>query len=257
MNSVPPSPVNSSNPQPGQARIPVTFHVNKGKPWVTYTLLAVTILIYGLQTLSTYVFNGSDLLIYFGGKTNEFILQGQVWRFITPIFLHASVLHIAFNMYALFTIGPGLEQFYGRWRYLLLYFVGGYCGNVLSFLFSTGTSIGASTAIFGLVAAEIVFIYRNRILFGSKAKGMLLNLALVVVVNLVLGLQPGIDNWGHLGGMVGGLAFAWFGGPHYKVQASQTGLELKDAHNKHEVLWGTLISAGLFTAIVIGRFLAG
>jgi rhomboid protease GluP len=260
MNSTPPptyGPSSSTTPNPTQ--VPVTFHVNKGKPWVTYTILAVTVVIYGLQALSLALTNNNyDLPYILGGKINEFILQGQVWRLITPVFLHGSVLHIAFNMYALFTIGPGLEQFYGRWRYLLLYMVGGYCGNVLSFVLSANPSIGASTAIFGLVAAEIVFIYRNRILFGNKAKNMLLNLAFVVVVNLGFGMvQSGIDNWGHLGGILGGLAFSWFGGPHYKVQPSQTGLELKDSHQKHDVVWATLLSAGLFTAVVIGRFLAG
>lgn len=257
MSSVPPIPPEPVAPQTGQGQIPVTFHINKSKPWVTYTLLGVTVLIYGLQYLSTVLFNNNDIPYILGGKINELILQGQVWRLITPVFLHGSILHIAFNMYALFTIGPGLEQFFGRWRYLLLYFIGGYCGNVLSFLLSANPSIGASTAIFGLVSAEIVFIYRNRILFGSRARNMLINLGLVVVGNLLLGLQPGIDNWGHLGGLIGGLLFAWFAGPHYKILPGQTGLELKDVHNRNEVVWGVLVSAGLFTALVIGRFLAG
>jgi rhomboid protease GluP len=256
MNSIPPNSSNPTNPQAQQVRVPVTFRVSKDKPTVTYILLAVTVLIYGLQYLSQ-VLTGYDLPAALGEKVNELILAGQVWRLITPVFLHASILHIAFNMYALFIFGPGLEQYYGHWRYLLLYMIGGYTGNVLSFIFSANPSLGASTAIFGLVAAEIVFIYRNRQLFGSRARGMLLNLGLVVVVNLALGLQPGVDNWGHLGGILGGFIFAWIAGPHYQVQQSLTGLELLDNHHQHEALWGTLLSAGLFTAVVIGRFLAG
>jgi rhomboid protease GluP len=257
MNSTPPPEYETPTPPPEQTQVPVAFHINKGKPWVTYTLMGVTIFIYALQLLSQYLFKNYDFPYLLGGKINSLILAGQVWRLITPMFLHGSILHIAFNMYALFTIGPGLEQFYGKKRYLLLYFISGYCGNVFSFIFTTANSIGASTAIFGLVAAEIVFIYRNRILFGNRSKNMLLNLGFVVIVNLALGLQPGIDNWGHLGGLAGGLLFAWFAGPHYKVMPSQMGLELKDANTNHDVVWGTLLSAGLFTAIVIGRFLAG
>jgi len=256
MNSLPPSPTDPNNPQAQQVRVPVAFKVSKDKPIATYVLIGVTVLIYGLQYLSQAVLQ-FDLPAALGEKANDLILAGQIWRLITPVFLHGSILHIAFNMYALFVFGPGLEQYYGHWRYLLLYFIGGYAGNVLSFLISPNPSLGASTAIFGLVAAEIVFIYRNRLLFGNRSRNMLINLGLVVVVNLALGLQPGIDNWGHLGGIIGGFIFAWFAGPHYQVEQTLTGLELKDIHHEHDALWGTLLSAGLFTAVVIGRFLAG
>lgn len=247
-----------TNPQPQAARVPISFRLNKSKPWVTYVILIVTVLIYVIQYVSLLLTNNQyDIPAALGEKVNELILAGQVWRLITPILLHASILHVGFNMYALFVLGPGLEQYYGHRRYLLLYLIGGYAGNVLSFLLSPNPSLGASTAIFALVAAEIVFIYRNRMLFGSRARGMLLNMGVIVVVNLLLGLQPGIDNWGHLGGLIAGLIFGWVAGPHYQVQQTLTGLELKDIHSKNEVLWGTLLSAGLFTAIVIGRFLAG
>lgn len=254
-NQPPQSP--QTPPTGSQPRIPVLFRTSKEKPKVTYFLLVITIVFYGLQMISVYLSGGqNDLLIALGSKVNQYILQGQVWRLITPILLHGSILHIAFNMYALFALGPSLELYYGHKRFLLLYLVGGYAGNVLSFLFSTSASIGASTAIFGLVAAQIVFILRNRMLFGPRARSLLTNLAVVVGVNLAFGLmQSGIDNWGHLGGLIGGLLFAWFAGPRYKVQPTEAGLELKDSHSKHEVWWGFLWSAGLFTAIVIGRFL--
>ena len=255
MNSQPPSESNQPQ-QATQPRVQVAFHPSTKKPWVTYTILIVTVVMYGLQTLSTYL-TGYDWPYLLGGKINEYILTGQVWRLITPVLLHGNVLHIAFNMYALFTIGPGLERFYGSKRYLLLYLLGGYAGNVLSFLLSPNPSLGASTAIFGLVAAEAVFIYRNRMLFGQRARSMLMNLGVVVVVNLVLGLQPGIDNWGHLGGLIGGLIFAWVAGPRYQVQQTLTGLELKDAHANQQAWWGFLLSGGLFTAVVIGRMLVG
>ena len=89
-----------------------------------------------------------------------------------------------------------MEGYYGHSRFLLLYIIGAFCGNTLSFVLSPSASLGASTAIFALVAAEGVFIYRNRSMFGTRARSMLSNLVLIVVVNLVIGLQPGIDNWG-------------------------------------------------------------
>lgn len=181
-------------------------------PWVTYTLLGITVLMFAGQYL-TESQTGIDLFAAFGAKINQEIIAGQFWRLVTPIFLHASLIHIGFNMYALFALGPGLERYYGRVRFLLLYFLSGIAGNVVSFYFSPNASLGASTSLFGLVAAEAVFIYRNREFFGKQARALLGNLFLIVAVNLMLGLSPGIDNWGHMGGLVGGLAFAWMNGP--------------------------------------------
>ncbi len=252
-----PSSYPSETPPPEAGRIPVTIRLPASKPTATYVLIGVTVLIYGLQWISQrYTSGGYDWPFLLGGKINEFILQGQLWRLITPVFLHGSILHIAFNMYALYTLGQSLERYYGHWKFLLLYFIGGFAGNTLSFMLSASPSIGASTAIFGLVAAEAVFIYKNRFLFGQRARMMLMNLALIIVVNLIIGLQPGIDNWGHLGGLFGGAVFSWISGPLLKVQTTLNGYEMVDGRTKSEVLWGFLLSAGLFVAVVIGKFIA-
>jgi rhomboid protease GluP len=154
IESVPPPPVSSS---PGT----VLVELPKTRPIVTYTLLAVTIFIYILQEAGKALY-GVDLVTGWGLKVNEMILQGQFWRLITPMFLHGSILHIAFNMYALLAIGPGLERYYGHTRILALYFISGFAGNVASFMFSAAPSLGSSTAIFGLLGAEGVFLYRNQ-----------------------------------------------------------------------------------------------
>ncbi len=243
-----------------QARIPVRLNAAADKPIVTYVIMALTILVFGVQYLSQSLSaNHYDWPYLLGAKINELILTGQVWRLITPVLLHASILHIGFNMYALFIIGPQLERFYGHKRFLLLYLIAGFTGNVLSFVLSPNPSLGASTSVFGLVAAEAVFIYTNRKLFGERARGMLVNLGVVILVNLALGLQPGIDNWGHLGGLAGGLIFAWFAGPVFKMSIATDALnyQLVDSRAKKEVLWGAMLSGGLFLAVVIGRFLAG
>ena len=129
-------------------------------------------------------------------------------------------MHIAFNLYALFIFGPGLERYYGHGRYLALFLISGFAGNVASFLFSPAPSLGASTAIFGLLGAEGVFLYQNRSLLGRGAQRALTNLIVLAVINLVLGMQPGIDNWGHIGGLIGGTLFASFGGPVLRVDGS-------------------------------------
>ena len=108
-------------------------------------------------------------------------------------------------MYALLVIGVGLERYFGHGRYLLLYVLGGFTGNVLSFLLSSGYSVGASTAIFGLIGAEGVFLYQNRQLFGRQFGRAIGNVIFIIVVNLVIDFVPGsgIDYWGHIGGLVG------------------------------------------------------
>lgn len=246
----------AQGPQPQTVR--VYFQDKVKKPTVTYVLLAVTVVLFCLQLLSESLLGQNiDLPFLIGGKINELILQGQVWRLITPVFLHGNLLHIGFNMYALFSIGPTLEKYYGHGRFLLLYLLAGYTGNVLSFILSPNPSLGASTAIFGLVAAEAVFIFRNRKLFGDRAVSMLINLGVIIAVNLLLGLQPGIDNWGHLGGLAGGVIFAWVAGPIFKVGIGEKGYELKDSQASRETLWGAILTFGIFTAAVIGRFIAG
>jgi len=242
----------SQTPPPGA---PVAVKLPGKTTSVTYVLIGVTVFFYILQLLSQSFSNdGYDWPLLLGGKINDLILQGQVWRLITPALLHGSLLHIAFNMYALFSLGSSLERYYGHGRFLLLYIIGAFAGNTLSFLLSPKASIGASTAVFALVAAEGVFIYRNRSLFGGRARSMLTNLGLIIAVNLVIGLQPGIDNWGHLGGLIGGAVFAWFAGPLMKVQATYYGYELANTSDRKDTLIGTLLAGGMFLVLLVVGF---
>ena len=188
---------------------------------ISFYIIGLTVLCFLLQNVSEFFF-GYDYLMLLGAKINAFILQGEIWRFITPLLLHASILHIGFNMYALYSIGPGLENRFGPKSFIYLYLIGGLWGNTFSFLFTQSASLGASTAIFGLIAAQGVYIYKNRFLLGQAARPMLMNILMVIAINLALGMSSGIDNWGHLGGLLGGLFYAWFAGPTYGVESTIT-----------------------------------
>jgi rhomboid protease GluP len=219
------------------------------RPVVTYGLLGITIVVFILQFGSENLL-GVDLPAVYGMKVNELIVQGQFWRLITPMFLHGSILHIAFNMYALFAFGPTLERFYGHGRYLGLYLVSGYAGNVISFMFTESPSLGSSTAIFGLLGAQGVLLYQNRAIFGSVAQRALGQLVMIGAINLFIGLtNPGIDNWGHLGGLVGGTLFAWFGGPQLRWEGIYPAVSLKDDHDTKDAVIAALIIAALFTLL--------
>ena len=197
-------------------------------PLVSNTLLGLTIAVFLLQLAGQSLLN-RDLALALGAKFNEGIRDGQLWRLLTPALLHGSVLHIAFNMMALRSLGPSLERHYGHGRFLALYLLGAFGGNVLSFLFSDGVSVGASTAIFGLFAAEAVFLYVNGKLFGPAARQALRQMGGLLVINLLISLSPGIDMWGHLGGLLAGGGFALLAGPKLIVAGDYPHLRLEDA----------------------------
>jgi rhomboid protease GluP len=219
----------SSLPPPPAYSIRITQPENR--PVVVYTLMGLTIIVFILQTFSAYIF-GLDVPASWGAMIRGYIVAGQYWRLITPVLLHGSLIHIGFNLYALYVIGPGVEKYYGHWRFLALYLLGGLAGNVASFILSKPNieSIGASTAIFGLLAAQGIFIYHNRKLYGQRSRALLSNIIMIAVVNLILGvsLSSVIDNWGHLGGLVGGLLFALLAGPVYEVAGTPPVLHLED-----------------------------
>lgn len=222
------------------------FHENIVGPVVTYTLVTMTVLIYALQFGSQALLN-TDIPALYGMKINEYIVAGQLWRLLTPMFLHASLLHIGFNMYALVIIGSGLESRFGHARFLLLYALGAFAGNVFSFLFSDAPSLGASTAVFGLLGAQMVFFYQNRKLFGAGARSALQNALVVAGLNLFIGLSPGIDNWGHLGGLLGGLLFTWFAGPKLDVQeVTFSHFDVQDERGGRELILGAALVSLVF-----------
>jgi rhomboid protease GluP len=245
-----------SHPQtrsgPPSGTVPVSLPASS--PRVTYTILGITVTAYLVQMLTQFIF-GYDLAIVLGAKANDAIRAGQLWRFFTPMLLHGSLLHIGFNMYALYIFGIGLERRYGHGRFLMLYILGGFAGSVFSFLFSSANSIGASGAIFGLIGAEGIFLFQNRKLFGAQVRGALNNVIFVVAINLFLGLQPGIDNWGHMGGLLGGLVFAWFAGPRWEVQGISPNLQVVDLREAREVIVGVAVVTIIFcTLAAIGMW---
>jgi len=243
-------------PEPVPQPQPVRIAMPSLAPTATYIILGFTVLIYLLQMASMAML-GDDLPIMLGARVNELILKGQWWRFLTPVFLHGSVTHIFFNMYALLSLGSFLERQFGHGRFVLLYFLGAFAGNVFSFLLTEGYSVGASTAVFGLVAAEGIFFYQNRKLFGGQAKQAIGNAVFIIAINLFIGLSPGIDNWGHVGGLIGGAMFAWFAGPSWKVAGIYPDFRLEDQRELREITMGASVTLLVFGALAVLGLLKG
>jgi rhomboid protease GluP len=244
------NPTPGQYPQPQQPRA-VQIAMPNSKPYATYSLLGLTVIVYLLQLAGQYLL-GQDWLYLLGAKYGPLIRAGQIWRLITPVFLHASILHIAFNMYALFIYGRGIESRFGHVRFLLLYFLSGFAGNVLSFLLTPNPSLGASTAIFGLIAAEGVFLIQNRSLLGNRVNRSLMNLLYIAAINLLIGFTTtGVDNFGHLGGLLGGVLFTWFGGPRWKVEGLYSSPKLIDEREGHGAFAGTVAVLLFFVPLTV------
>ena len=241
-----PTPPAPPPPQTVAVKMPDT------KPVVAYTIIGISILVYLLQMGSTYL-GGNDIPVALGIKANELIMQGQYWRLITPVLLHGSILHLLVNMYALNSFGPNLEKSWGHWRFLALYLIGALGGNVASFILSTSYSLGSSTAIFGLLGAEGVFLYQNKKIFGKHAQQALANIISVAVLNLVIGISMSsiIDNWGHLGGLLGGFLFSWFAGPILHVEGIFPSLKLVDGREDSDIWRAGIAVSILFIGLTM------
>jgi rhomboid protease GluP len=266
MNQPPESPYPPQAPAQSQPPRQNVIQIPRIRPVVTYTIIIVTAIVFLLQLASEYVL-GIDLPFVFGGKINQFISNGEVWRFITPVLLHSTdipYLHILFNMYALYNIGRSLEEEYGHVRFLILYLLGGFAGNVASFIMTPNPSLGASTAIFGLLGAEAVMVYQNRRFLGKNFRPILLNIVVIAAINLFFGFStsaahvvdpnstiPQVDNWGHLGGLIGGSLFAWFAGPLWDIEGLAPNYKLVDRRSLNAVVTSGFLVAALTAAVAV------
>ena len=238
------SPPVQEPPPPPQIKI----RMPDNKPYVVYVIMGITILVYLAQMAAELLF-GYDLVSIYGMKVNEYIYMGEYWRLITPVFLHGNLMHIGFNMYALYALGPQMERFYGSWQFLLLYLACGFGGVVASFALTDAPSVGASTAIFGLLGAYGIFSYLNQKVFGERAKRSLNSVIRIAVINLMIGLTPGIDNWGHMGGLIAGMIIAWFGGPVFELVGDVFSMRTENTRTDNQLLAAVMISTLFFGAI--------
>lgn len=190
-----------------------------GKPFLTYLLLAINIILF----IWLEVRGGSEdihNLIASGAKYNPAIIEGEWWRIISSMFLHIGVLHLMMNMLAVYYLGSTVERIYGSARFLFIYFLAGIGGGLASFAFSYNISAGASGALFGLFGALLFFgVIYKKVFFQTMGRGVLIILA----INIVFGfLVPQVDYSAHLGGLAAGfIASAIIHFPHKKKIALQ------------------------------------
>lgn len=274
-------------PQPALTR----YYVRMAKPRLTRLLIGINILVFIvmlglgfyllnpqggtlLSKISGYASNVISLLmgnkypetevslLLMGAKYNELILNGQVWRLFTAMFLHIGIVHLLFNLFALNALGPMVEGYFGHWRFALIYVIGGLFGSLASYAFSAAPSAGASGAVFGLAGATTVYFLTYRDNFGKRGESILQSMLAIIGINLVFGLaMSGIDNWGHIGGLIGGALVAWGLLPKYEQPTVSTPMEIisgpqelpKKRNNTWELSWSALMVASVWGILQIAN----
>jgi rhomboid protease GluP len=177
------------------------------------------------------------VLVRLGGKFGPFIYAGQWWRLVTAVFLHAGLIHIGFNLWCLFDLGPAVESLFTTQKFIFIYLVTGFFGFVLSLWWSPGLSIGASGAILGLIGVLIGASFHHGHM-GKEYRGQLWRWVIYIAIFGLLGM--GVDNAAHIGGLVSGIALG------YLIPEGEP-----DTRSS-EYLWNTL--AVLSVIIIAGSF---
>jgi rhomboid protease GluP len=173
--------------------------------------------------------NGLDRLLLRGELFAPDIANGQWYRLITPMFLHINTIHVAVNCMSLYFVGPSVEQAFGTRRFVYIYLVAGFIGNVASYAFGAcqTPSAGASGAIFGILGALAVYTYRRR--SNAMMNAFFRNIVFWLGINVVITLTvPFINMWAHFGGLAGGMALAagYDAGPKLRAPAAELAMTL-------------------------------
>ena len=187
----------------------------KKDPIMTKILITINIVIFILQLVL-----GWDVVANFGANYAPFVKSGKFYVLFTSMFIHGNLIHLLFNMYALYIIGPQVESFYGKIKYLAIYFGSGILGALLSDIFlQNSISVGASGAIFGLLSSIVYFGYHYRAYLDTVIRSQIMPL---IIFNIFLGIViPNIDTFCHIGGLIGGVLVSMACGIKYKSSKSE------------------------------------
>ena len=162
------------------------------------------------------------------------VANGAVWRLLTSVFVHVSLLHLVFNMLALWIFGPTLESLLGRLRFAILYLLSGLAGSVAVYLLADPriTTVGASGAVFGLLGAMLVISFKR----GYDVRSLLVLLGINAAFSF---LGRNISWQGHLGGLLAGLALG-------------AAIAYAPAARRNAVQWGAFAALLVLCVVIVG-----
>ena len=172
---------------------------------MTKVLIIVNLIVFVMMTLTGGSENTANLVRY-GALVKGMVAEGQWYRLFTASFIHIGFMHILFNMYFLYQLGPTFEMLYGSRNFLIIYLISGIIGNLASFAFGSYNSVsaGASTSLYGMfgLAIGIMLNYKHDPILANFGRSFLSVIAINVIYSL---LMPRVGILGHLGGLVGGV----------------------------------------------------
>ncbi len=268
-------PAPSGQTPPRQQMI---LHIPTVRPTVMYALIVINVLVFLIRAISPAL--DEQIFLWGANHPSDVVVHGEIYRLLTSMFLHASIftarggyalqnsLHIIFNMYILYVIGRQVEQLFGHVRFAAIYLLGGLTGSVMSAVLSGADiySVGASGAVFSVMAAQFIYLYQHRKLLGGRGRAQMQSLIFLAVINLFMGALTGfggaailVDNWAHLGGIIGGLVLAWAIGPifilrqHPEHPNELLGEDINPLKNRYWVL--TIYVIALMAVLVVARAL--
>lgn len=214
----------------------IKFFTESPSAWKT--LIIINVALHLLGVLSESVLATNYLFIY-GAKINFYIADYQIYRFVTSMFLHADLFHLLANCYAIYVLGPAIEHYFGTKKFLFIYFIAGIFGSMASFILTANNSLGASGGIFGFFGVHIYLYLRKpdvyKRIFGRS-------MFFLLALNLYIGFSnQQIDNYAHIGGLIGGLLAAFAVGMHYEKITSFK-----------NILFSTIILVTITGATILG-----
>jgi membrane associated rhomboid family serine protease len=214
---------------------------------VSWLLLSIMVLMFGLCSLwgdTDYI----PTLYRMGANARSAVFAGEWWRVITSIFLHAGMMHLLFNGYVLYALGPFFERIFGPVRFLTLFLFSGVVGNIASlYLGKAPLSVGASGALWGLFGASVSLILRPSELIPEILRVRIRRVTIInILLNAAVSFLPMVDLWAHFGGGVAGFALGLFyvQMPPRREQPDVIGYNL-----------GTLISAAFAILVAFAFYL--
>ena len=200
-----------------QARRQAAAHAGDkpgSKPWVTYTVIGLNVAVWVVMVALGVDFYepAGEALVRFGGNLGLLTTGGEWWRLFTAMFIHAGIIHLAFNMYFAWVVGRLCEQIFGAAAYVVVYLGSGLLASLVSVAWQPAiVSVGASGALFGVFGAFLGFTVRRREALPAEfVSSVKRNAFILIGINLAIGIAvPGIDVAAHIGGLVAGLGIGY------------------------------------------------
>ena len=221
-----------------------------------YPIVTAILIIHLLLFLVTLIpIFPSNLIFENLAGINLFVAEGEIWRLVTPIFLHSGFTHMIFNSFSLILFGPPLEQMLGKTKFLLVYLAGGILANIATYFLNplTYTHVGSSGAIFALFGYYMAIILFKKHMLSQQNSQIILSITAIGLVMTFL--QPNINVTAHVFGLLSGILIGalFYYDRNTKINiprpAVRNRVNARSIPPKTLIIWGVILILALFGLI--------